>query len=119
MAGMVCTITYKEWATIKTVTFTWLSDDAAGTASETTKPISGVILRAVTDPGATAPDDNYDIVVNDADGVDVMAAALANRDTANTEQVTPAAPPAVSGPLTMEVSAAGNAKEGVLILYYR
>lgn len=119
MAGMVCTITYKGWSTIKTVTFTWLSDDAAGTASGTTKPISGVILRAVTDPGETAPTDDYDIVVNDANGVDVMAAALADRDTANTEQVIPAVGPAVSGPLTMEVSAAGNAKEGVLVLYYR
>ena len=74
----------------------------------------------MTNPGATAPTDNYDIVVNDADSVDVAAGVLANRDTANSEQAYPAADTyhVFDGPLSLVVSAAGNAKQGTLTLYY-
>jgi hypothetical protein len=74
----------------------------------------------VTNPGATAPTDNYDIVVNDADGVDVAAGVLANRDTANSEQAYEASATAhaFDGPLSLVVSAAGDSKQGVLTMYY-
>ena len=96
---------------------TWLSD-AAGDASETLPIISGNIRRIVTNPGAAAPTDDYDVVVNDVDGVDVAADALADRDTANTEQVIPDPAIAVDGVLTVVVSNAGNAKGGDVVLYY-
>jgi hypothetical protein len=46
-------------------------------------------MKIVTNPGATAPTDNWDFVLNDSDGVDVLGGAGANRDTANSEQVYP------------------------------
>lgn len=79
--------------------------------------IEGYIVRVVTNPSATAPTDDYDITITDADGVDVMAGALANRDTANSEQVIPSDPPYVNSELTVNISTAGEAKEGVIIIY--
>ena len=43
----------------------------------------------VTDPGATAPTDNYDITIVDEYGSDIFGATLTNRDTTNTEEATP------------------------------
>jgi hypothetical protein len=47
------------------------------------------ITLVITNPGSPAPTDNYDIVINDSDGVDVMGGTLANRDTSNSEQALP------------------------------
>ncbi|KKK54249.1 hypothetical protein LCGC14_3086620, partial [marine sediment metagenome] len=64
--------------------------------------------------------DNYDLVVTDAAGVDILAAAGANRDTANTEYVASASLGAVaSSLLTFTISNAGDTKEGVVYLYIR
>lgn len=126
------TITYSEGnnTPIRTVTWTWTCD-ASGNASGTdTKSITGTALRFVTKP-TDGPTDNYDIVVNDAQGVDIARGALANRDTTNAEEALPAAEVTINahtyatfgtqfdGPLSMSVSNAGNAKSGVLIMYYR
>ena len=104
---------------MKVVRTSWISD-AGGDASETTPVISGRVMRVVTNPGgAAAPTDDYDVVINDVDGVDVMAGALADRDTADTEQVIPDPPVAVDGALTVVVSNAGNAKDGDVVIYYQ
>lgn len=112
----------------------WTSDDTTGAVSGTTRKIVGEIVKAVTDPGATAPTDDYDIAVTDEEGVDVLApcqSTLANRDTANSEQVyflvkdaagTPLAQPVhpvVCDKLTVSITNAGNSKVGQLILYVR
>lgn len=53
--------------------------------------VHGYLMKVITNPGATAPTDNYDIVINDADDATLDAAnsLLLNRDTANTEAVYP------------------------------
>lgn len=63
----------------------------------------------VTDPGSPAPQDNYDITIEDADGIDILGGAGANRDTANTERALPlygsvAAPAPLDGALTVKIS---------------
>lgn len=135
------TFTYDEgWdrngkpAGIRKVLVDWTSDDSTGAVSGTTEKIVGQLIKAVTDPGATAPTDDYDINITDEEGVDVLAvcqSTLANRDTANSEQVyflvldaagTPLAQsvhPVVCDKLTIAVTNAGNSKVGQLILYYR
>lgn len=129
MAGTV-TVTYNETRTVKSVIWAWTSDASGDVSGTDTKPISGEILRVVTNPSATAPSDNYDVVINDADGVDVAGGVLANRDTSNSEQIVPvietvvgsntyASRVFVDGPLSLVVSNAGNAKQGVVTLYYR
>lgn len=121
MAGMVCTITETTHTSVKKIKFAWTSDDAAGTASGTTTSYyTGKILGLATDPGATAPDDNYDITITDSDSVDVLMGAGANRDEATTEYVLSTSLGAVvNSQLTINVSGAGNAKVGTAYLYIR
>lgn len=121
MAGSV-TISYSETRPgMKFVRWTWTSDSSGDVSGTDTKLLAGQALRWATNPSATAPTDNYDIVVNDADALDVSVGVLANRDTANSENAYPAADTyhVFDGALSLVVSNAGNAKEGVLTMYYR
>lgn len=121
MAGTVV-ITYSEARPgIRSVKWAWTSDASGDVSGTDTKAISGQALRWVTNPGSTAPTDNYDIVVNDIDGADVAGGVLANRDTANTEAAYPAADTyhCFDGPLSLVISAAGDSKVGTLTMYYR
>jgi hypothetical protein len=109
--------------TIKKIKCAWTSDDTSGAVSgATTNVYDGKILGAITVPGAggDAPTDDYDIAVNDEDGVDICLGALANRDTANTEFVAEASMAAVArSKLTVSVSNAGNSNTGTLYLFIR
>jgi len=128
MAGTVTT-TYSETRTVKKVSIDWLSD-ASGDATVDTKALSGQILRVVFKPdsGGTQPTNLYDVVLNDADGLDVLAGLGANlANNANT-QVVPVvtdgnagnmAPVAVDGVLSLAVSNAGDAKGGEIHIYMR
>lgn len=142
MAGTF-TVTYDEGFDgegiqrgLKKILVDWVSDASAGNVVITTRKIVGELIKLVTDPGATAPTDNYDVVITDEEGVDVLAACVttgraADRDTANSEQVyffvenldaSPLASsvhPVVCDALTITISNAGNSKVGQLILYYR
>ena len=133
MAGSAMTFTYEKFGPIKKVIVDWTSDDTTGAVTGTTaNKIIGKLIKAITDPGATAPTDNYDIDVTDEEGANVLTpcqSTLANRDTTNTEQVyfllldaagTPLAQslhPVVADKLTIAVSNAGNSKNGQLILF--
>lgn len=78
----------------------------------------------VTDPGSTAPTDNYDITIEDSDGVDVLGGAGANRDAANTERVMPLYgttphPCPINGKLTIKIANnAVNGAKGLIKLYF-
>jgi len=81
---------------IRIVTMTWTGDASAGTlpstafSSTTMNSVRGWYLtQAITDPGATTPTDDYDIVLNDSSGLDLMSGNLADRDEANTEVAFP------------------------------
>lgn len=134
MAGSSMTFTYDDLGDIRKVIAAWVSDDATGAVSGTSKKITGSLIKAITDPSATAPTDNYDIAITDEESFDVLTNCmddLADRDTANTEEVyflvsnlegaNPAGVvhPIVSDALTFAVTNAGNSKEGQIILYYR
>lgn len=76
---------------IEKVTATCVADSADGSFPVAQIPLHGEILRIVTNPGATAPTDNWDFILGDPDdnALDVIVAAGANRDTATTEQIKP------------------------------
>ena len=119
MAGTV-TVTEITVGSVKKITWSWTSDASGDADALTTTGYSGEIILLTTDPGATAPTDNYDVVINDADGEDVLLGAGANRDTANTEHVQGTSLGAVAGStLNCVVSNAGNAKDGEAHLYIR
>lgn len=69
------------------------------------------VLR--TNPGSTAPTDNYDITLIDADGIDRLQGVGMNRDTANSEEAlivysgTAIHPPCVYGE-TLTLTITGN-----------
>lgn len=134
MAGSSMSFLYHEVGTIRKIVADWVSDDTTGAVTGTTKKISGELIKAVTDPGATAPSDDYDVAITDEEGVNVLGNCvdnLADRDTANTEEVyflvsnlaatDPGGNihPVVCDKLTIAVTNAGNSKAGQLILYYR
>uniref|UniRef100_A0A6M3KTP2 Uncharacterized protein n=1 Tax=viral metagenome TaxID=1070528 RepID=A0A6M3KTP2_9ZZZZ len=97
-AGAAGTVT-QTWEAIGTdvvvLTFSWTADSGvsgvtgAVSGVTTARDVDGYVILAVTNPGSTAPTDNYDIVLHDSDGVDVMGGQLANRDTANGEHTVP------------------------------
>ena len=128
MAGTLA-VTYSETRTIKKVTLDWLSA-ADGSCTGNTRTLSGQILRVVfvPDSGDTQPSNLYDVLLNDADSLDVLAGLGANLSNAASSQVVPVvtngtagnmAPMAVDGILSLAVANGGNAKGGQVILYMR
>jgi hypothetical protein len=106
------------------MTCTAASDDATFPSTAFSRDIEGLILGVDTNPGATAPTDNYDIVINNADGIDIMGGALANRDTSTSERAIPlqdsyAYASHVNGALTVVISNnSTNSAIVVLSLHY-
>jgi len=101
-------------------TWNWTSD-ASGDVDDsscTSKGINGDLLYCETNPDDTAaPTDNYDGVLNNANGTDMMGGAMSDRDTANNELATPLVGAAyayvrVDGPLSLVISAAGDTMQG-------
>jgi hypothetical protein len=94
------------------VTWEWTADAADGSVpTSTVSGIMGYVVRVITDPGATAPTDDYDIVLNDKYGADVMGGALIDRDTTATEHALPIIGSASAGALvidTLQLSISGN-----------
>jgi len=87
MAGTVSESLTCNISPVKVVTFTCTADASDGSFPATTisANIKGRLLQIATNPGATAPQDNYDITITDADGIDVLQGVGANRDTSNSE----------------------------------
>ena len=107
--------------TFERISIAWTSHtDGAGTVA--IPNLYGWLVRVVTNPGATAPTDDYDITLIDEDGLDSAQSLLLNRDTANTEAVNTFAtgaptPILLCGTYTFTLANAGSQKEGVCVLY--
>lgn len=88
MAGTV-TQTASLAGNLRRLTFTCTADAADGSfpATDATTRIEGRLLKLVTNPGSPAPTDNYDVVLNDQHGADVLQGVGANRHTSNTQEV--------------------------------
>lgn len=116
----------------RTVKLSWTAA-ADGSVADIPMPLAnynflqgyGYLLYAMTtNPGTTAPTDNYDIVIEDADGTDILGGAGANRDASTTETVQPLinglpAPYPMDGALTVKVSGnIVNAATGTITLMF-
>jgi len=80
-----------------TLTFSRVAsaDDASFPSTATTQTITDqiagrYITEVRTNPGATAPQALYDIVLNDTDGIDLMGGTLADRSATASERAIPA-----------------------------
>lgn len=130
MAASV-TVTYRRHGSIRVAVIDWVS--ASDGSATGTVGLDGQLLKFVTNPGAVAPSDNYDITLVDEDGLDVAQGLLANRDTTNSEEVYPfkevtltgtgtdkaALPLYHVGPVTFTLANAGDTKAGQLKVYMR
>lgn len=113
------------------LTINWTS---ANPAADFTADLNALLMQQITgkyflyametDPGATAPTDNYDVALNDANGMDILGGAGADRDTENTEKVMPRingveAPVPIDGTITLSVANnAVNSANGTIKLYF-
>ena len=99
----------------------WTS--ATGGAGTLSIPdMNGWLIKIVTDPGATAPTDDYDITLVDENSADALQSLGLNRDTANTEStymfVSGAPTPIyLSGTHTFTLANAGDEKVGTCTFY--
>lgn len=106
-------------------TTSWTSD-GSGNYTETVV-MKGWLVLVVTDPGSTAPTDNYDLTLVAAlGGHDVLGSVLEDRDTANSEPYPhPENNPGVSiicylnGTYTITIANAGASKVGTIYWYVK
>lgn len=118
--AQVVTKTEVTHPSVKCLKLAWTSASDGTVVSQSSAYYDGKVIWLATDPGATAPTDNWDLTVTDANGIDVLAGAGADRDTANTEYVAEASLGAVANSkLTVNITNAGDAKTGTIYLYIR
>lgn len=87
MAGTV-SIVQTEVGGFGKLVATCTADASDATFPATDVPaFSGRLLHLRTNPGSTAPQDNYDITLVDADGVDRLQGVGANRHTTSSQEV--------------------------------
>lgn len=121
------------------ITLSWTADAANGSVPATVLTSSGgtwtpyvpgrapsseavsiegfSIINVVTDPGSTAPTDNYDITFTDSRGADLLDGECLNRDTSTTERCS-AGPLPVYGAVTMNISGNSvNNATGTVVVY--
>jgi hypothetical protein len=127
-----CTETYQANGMVKQ-TMAWTANSSDGTMPVVNLNTAGCnttygyIVRVVTNPGATAPTDNYTVAITDTDGVALLGSPMAaNRDTTNSEQVyglavdgsTPIAAVAFTDALSVAISGNSvNSATGTVVLY--
>ncbi len=81
-------LNYKADKAFVTITWTAAADGSLTATSINTKVFNlvGFYLYSIeTDPGSTAPTDNYDITITDANALDICYSQALNRDTSDTE----------------------------------
>lgn len=121
MAGTV-TVSETVHGSVKKIAWAWTVTAGGAADKATTQAFDGKVIGFSTIPGTAgdAPTDNYDVTVADAEGHDVLLGGGADRDTLNTEHVADANLGAVAGSvLTLNITNAGNAKKGTVILWVR
>lgn len=127
MAGTISATAHKSFGTVRKITVEFTADAADASVPGLVLPsFEGFLLGILTNPGSTAPTDNYDIALNDADGVDRLAGAGANRDTSTSELAaalfassSARLPVAVDDVLTLAITnnAVNSAVGKIVILY--
>lgn len=107
----------------KTLIWTWTAS-AAGALEKTISSDDLAYMKGYyiywieTNPGATSPTDNYDIVLNSSGSADILRGKLINRDETNTEVVKGLNAPIDGTALTLIITNnIVNAANGTIKLY--
>lgn len=113
----------EEWKTlgnnIDVINLSWTAAaDGSFTNYTILRKINSCLFYVVTNPGATAPTDNYDITLLNDDSIDVADSELLNRDTATSEDVKLTTPRCIYGDLVLTISNNSQASAtGVIRLF--
>lgn len=69
----------------------WVGDASDGSVPDTAIKLEGYLEKVITNPGTSAPTDNYDIALKDPEdtALDALGGVLDNRHTSQTQQVYP------------------------------
>ncbi len=123
MAGTV-TKTEETYGTIRKITFDWASSSGGAADATTTNAFSGQLLNVycVPDSGGTAPTALYDVVLNNADGVDLLHGLGADNSATVTSAITNALGglgAVANDKLTLGVTNAGDTKGGIVYVFIR
>ncbi len=93
-----CTVKVDKYPSgnMRVLTFSWTGDAGTGAVPDTTTDtdetadiLGWYVYSIETNPGTPAPTASYDIVVNDAEGLDISGGMLADRSATATEKITP------------------------------
>lgn len=122
---------------VRMLTITWACATGAATivATDTDNNISSRIFgwwafMAVTDPGTTAPTDNYELVLNDAAGAKIFGGSTDACDTSNSETWIPLlagtagadgnyGPRFISSAITFDITSnSNNGANGIAYVYF-
>ncbi len=104
---------------IQAISFTFTGDAATGsmvTVDVGVYNVWGTLLAIGTNPGATAPTDNYDITLVDADGVDRLDGVGGNRDTATSERAPITGSPWVARGESLTLTISNNSVASAIIV---
>lgn len=116
MAGTV-SITDARTGTVGRIVATCTADAADGSFPDTAlPPFSGRLIALVTNPGATAPTDNYDVTLVDGDGLDRLGGVGANRDTTTSERVAISGAPACAFGETLTLNIDNNSVNSAIVV---
>ena len=129
---MAWSVSYRQnGSDIAKHTFAWTSASDGTATVASSIAISGRIARVVFIPSSTAaPTNLYDVTLTDSDSVDVLAGQGANLSDTTKSNVCPGIPlkdgtttsvqpTTVDSVLTLNVTNAGNAKAGTVVVYVR
>ena len=106
---------------LQKVRWTWTCSSAGAYSEATTVRFNGSLQELITIPGTSgdAPTDQYDITITDANSVDTLGGQGANRSGTATEykKASDGLGFVKSSLLTLNVSNAGDIKQGTVELY--
>lgn len=119
MAGTVVLTSHSDPGTVRRAVITCTADAADGSFPATTLAalglaFNGTIVSVQTNPGATAPTDDWDLTLVDGDGIDRFAGICLNRDTTTSELERPHA--IVEKGETLTLTIAGNSVNSAVIV---
>lgn len=129
MAG-VLDVKYYITRSVRKILFNWTTD-VSGQCTGQSKLASGIVSKISFVPasGATKPNDDYKVKILDEDGIDIIQGyGFAGMSDTYPDAIVPQMNGLVSGSsslfvvdgkLNLEVSGAGNSKQGTVTVYLR
>lgn len=119
MATGTVVITEEPYGKLQKVKWAWTSTSGGAAGDATAHAYTGVIVRFLAVPGTAGdqPSDQFDVVINDEDGYDILAGQGANLSNASNTTVVSGMGAVANDRLTLAVTNAGDANTGACILY--